>query len=214
MGCDRGRLLKGLLCCALAGGASCRARESSKIEPVYDKLTGKLQLLKYDSNGNGTVDTWSYMDGTRVLRIEIDKDEDGKLDRWEYYDAGRKLEKTGMSRLNDGKEDAWLHTGPDGAIVRIDVSTRRDGKVTRTEHYEKEALVGANEDSNEDGKPDKWETYEAGRLTSVAFDTLGRGTPDRRVVYGADGTARLEVDANGTGEFAASKTLPPPRGQK
>jgi hypothetical protein len=194
-----------LLFCALLLGAGCRSRETPKIEPVYDKLTGKLQLLKYDSNGNGKVDTWSYMDGTRVLRIEIDQDEDGKIDRWEYYDANQKLEKTGTSRANDGKEDAWSYAGPDGAIVRIDVSTKRDGRVTRTEYYEKGALVRAEEDSDEDGKLDKWETYEAGRLTSVAFDTVHRGTPDRRLIYGADGSARLEVDPAGDGHFVAAK---------
>ena len=56
-----------------------------RIEPVYDPKTGKLQLLKYDSNGNGAIDTWSYMDGARAVRIDIDSDEDGKIDRWEYY---------------------------------------------------------------------------------------------------------------------------------
>ena len=81
-----------------------------RISPEYDQTTGKLKLLKYDSNSDGKVDTWSYMDGTRVLRIEIDKDEDGKIDRWEYYDADQKLEKTGVSRGNDGKEDAWSST--------------------------------------------------------------------------------------------------------
>ena len=74
-------VFKALLFFTLALGVCCRSRESGKIEPVYNKLTGKLQLLKYDSNGDGKVDTWSYMDGTRVLRIEIDKDEDGKVDR-------------------------------------------------------------------------------------------------------------------------------------
>jgi hypothetical protein len=190
---------------AVALAAGCRSRESSNIQPVYDKLTGKLQLLKYDSNGDGKVDTWSYMDGTRVLRVEIDKDQDGKLDRWEYYDANQKLDKTGMSRANDGKEDAWLYTGPDGAITRVDVSTKRDGKVTRTEHYEHDALVRAEEDSDEDGKADKWEIYDGGRLASVAFDTVHRGAPDRRLVYGVDGSARLEVDATGDGRFAAAK---------
>ena len=197
--------LRGLLFCALTLGAACGSRESTTIEPVYDKLTGKLQLLKYDSNHDGKVDTWSYMDGTRVLRIEIDKDEDGKLDRWEYYDGAQKLEKTGMSRANDGKEDAWAYTGPDGTIARIDVSTKRDGKVTRAEHYEKDALTSAEEDSDGDGKADKWETYDAGRLTSVAFDTLRRGTPDRRLIYGADGSTRLESDAAGDGHFVAVK---------
>lgn len=193
---------------------SCRSKEPSHVEPVYDKLTGKLQLLKYDSNRNGKVDTLSYMDGTRVLRIEIDQDEDGRLDRWEYYGADQKLERTGTSRANDGKEDAWLYAGPDGAIVRIDVSTRRDGKVNRTEHYEKDALIRAEEDSNEDGKPDKWETYEGGRLVSVAFDTTYRGTPDRRLIYGTEGSARLEVDPDGTGRFIAVNAPPPRRSSR
>jgi antitoxin component YwqK of YwqJK toxin-antitoxin module len=197
--------LQRLLLLAIALGAGCSSQQTPNIVPVYDKLNGKLQLLKYDSKGNGKVDTWSYMDGSRVLRIEIDKDGDGKIDRWEYYDADQKLEKIGMSRANDGKEDAWSYTGPDGAVARIDVSTRRDGKITRTEHYEKGALVRAEEDTDEDGRPDKWETYDDGRLTSVGFDTLHRGTADRRLIYGADGSARLEVDAKGDGHFVAPK---------
>ena len=200
-------LIRGTLCCAfLAPVAGCSSPTPSAIEPVYDKQTGKLQLLKYDSNKNGKVDTWSYMDGTRVLRIEIDSDEDGSLDRWEYYGADQKLEKIGSSRANDGREDAWSYAGPDGSIARIDVSTKRDGKVTRTEHYEKDALVRAEEDSDDDGRIDKWETYEAGRLATVAFDTVRRGTADRRLIYGTDGSARLELDAAGDGHFIAAPT--------
>jgi hypothetical protein len=195
-----------LLACALLLSPACRSRQATDIEPVYDKLTGKLQLLRYDSNHNGKVDTWSYMDGARVLRIEIDKDEDGKVERWEYYDTAEKLQKTGTSRGNDGKEDSWIYPGPDGATVRVDVSTKRDGKVTRTEFYEQGALVRAEEDSDADGKLDKWETYDAGRLTSVAFDTVHRGAPDRRLIYGADGSARLEVDTAGDGRFVAANT--------
>jgi hypothetical protein len=190
--------------------AGCGSSQSSNIQPEYDPKTGRLQLLKYDSNGNGIADTWSYMDGTQVLRIEIDQDEDGKMDRWEYYGAGQKLERIGTSRANDGKEDAWTYSAPDGSTVRIDVSTGRDGKVTRTEYYEQKALVRVEEDSDLDGKMDKWETYDAGRLTSVAYDTLHRGTPDRRLVYGADGSAHLEVDAEGSGQFV-TVSVPPVR---
>ena len=46
-----------------------------RITPEYDKQTGKLQLLKYDSNGNGVIDTWSYMDGygdpPRTITIDV-----------------------------------------------------------------------------------------------------------------------------------------------
>lgn len=189
----------------LAGGCSSpveRQREAG-IEPIYDESTGRLQRLNYDSDKNGKIDTVSFMDGARVLRIQIDKDEDGKVERWEYYDADQKLEKVGFSRAADGIEDAWSFAGPDGKIVRIDISTARDGKIARSEHYEQDVLVRAEEDGDGDGRMDKWETYEAGRLVSVAFDTAKRGTPDRRLVYGANGSARLEVDPDGDGNFTA-----------
>jgi hypothetical protein len=181
------------------GGPSSQARAG--IEPVYDKQTGRLQLLRYDSNQNGKVDTVSYMDGARVLRIEIDRDEDGKIERWEYYGSDQKLEKVGFSLAADGREDAWSFSAPDGSIARIDISTRRDGKVTRIEHYAKDTLMSAEEDADADGRLDKWETYADGRLASVAFDTAHRGAPDRRLVYAAEGDARLEIDPDGDGQF-------------
>src|SRR5262245_16914861 len=192
--------LQALSACDRAGD---EARK--RITPEYDKQTGKLRLLKYDSNGNGVVDTWSYMDGARVVRIEIDKDEDGKIDRWEYYGPDQKVEKIGFSREMDGKEDAWSYPAPDGSIDRIEVSTRRDGKISRVEHYRNNTIASAEEDGDGDGKFDKWETYDGTRLASVAFDTQHRGTPDRRLIYGPDGTARLEVDTKGDGQFVTAE---------
>jgi hypothetical protein len=189
------------------GGPSSGGRK--RIEPVYDLKTGKLLLLKYDSDGDGKIDTWSYMDGARVVRIDIDKDQDGRIDRWEHYGPDQKIDKTGFSRSNDGKEDAWSYAGPDGSVARIEVSTRRDGKVSRVEHFEHDLLVSAEEDSDGDGKIDKWETYAGDHLVSVAFDTVHRGKPDRRLIYGPNGTARLEVDLSGNGRFVVvSDTTP------
>ena len=162
------------------------------LKSVYDK-NGNLQQLQLDSNKNGTTDTWSYMDGSRVLRIEIDKDEDGKIDRWEYYGADQKLEKVGLSRANDGKVDAWAYSTPEGAVARMEISTRRDGKVSRTEFFEEGRRVRAEEDGDGDGRVDKWETWRDGALASVAFDSTRRGTPDRRLLYAADGTVTVET---------------------
>jgi predicted nucleotidyltransferase len=133
-----------------------------------------------DANVNGKIDTWSYMDGARIVRIEVDQDEDGTIDRWEHYDSNQQLSRVGVSRLNDGK-------------------------VTRTEHYDQGVLVRADEDTDGDGTLDKWETYDAGRLATVAFDTSRGGRPDRRLVYGGDGSARLEI-ADDRGQFTAMKT--------
>src|SRR4030095_14224859 len=95
------------------------------------------------------------------------------------------------------------------SVARIEVSTRRDGKVTRTEHYKNNVLVTAAEDSDEDGQIDKWETYNGDRLTSVACDTVHRGRPDRRLIYGPGGSARLEVDRAGDGNFVAVNDAAP-----
>jgi hypothetical protein len=213
----KGHLTVGLalLVSALSCGACQGQAETSKrIQAVYEPKTGKLQLLKYDANGNGTTDTWSYMDGARVVRIEIDSDEDGKIDRWEYYGPNQQIEKIGFSRLGDGKEDAWKFPSPGGSSDRIGISTRRDGRITRTEHYDGDRLVSADEDADGDGKIDKWETYEGDRLATVAFDTTHRGTPDRRMVYGVNGSARLEVDLAGDGHFTPLDESPTARARR
>lgn len=192
-------LVFGLLSSACGGNGVTPA--DAAIQPVYDPATGRLQQLRLDSDKNGAVDTVSYMDGTRLIRIEIDKDEDGRVERWEYYGTERRLEKIGFSRANDGKEDAWSFPGPDGSVVRVDISTERDGRITRTEHYQKGVLTHAEDDDDRDGRPDRWEMYDSGRLSSVAFDTTHRGTPDRRLSYRPDGTAVAEVDPDGDGAF-------------
>jgi len=182
-----------LLSLSVVLSCSSKPTENPYLRSVYDPRTGALQQLQLDSNKNGTTDTWSYMDGSRVLRIEIDKDEDGKIDRWEYYDAEQTLEKVGMSRANDGKVDAWAYSAADGSVGRMEISTRRDGQVSRTEFFEAGKRVRAEEDGDGDGRVDKWETFRDGALASVALDTTRRGTPDRRLVYAADGTVTVET---------------------
>jgi hypothetical protein len=194
-----------LPCLALSGWACAGSPPAGDkaLDAVYDAQTGRLKQLKYDSNRNGKVDTVSFMDGVKVLRIEIDNDEDGRVDRWEYYTADQKLERVGFSRSNDGIEDAWSYAGSDGNVVRIDVSTRRDGRVTRVERYEGEQQSSAEEDTDGDGQMDKWETFDAGRLVSIAFDSAHKGRPDRRLVYNADGSVKVEVDPTGAGAWTA-----------
>jgi len=178
---------------SLALGRCGSPPERTQIQAEYDKQTGRLRQLTYDSNKNGKPDSFSYMNGTKVLRVEIDKDEDGKIDRWEYYGVDNRLEKIGLSRENDGKADQWVHQGPDGSVARVEISTRRDGRVSRTEFYEDDALVRAEEDTDGNRATDKWETYSNGMLTSVTFDTEGGGRPTRRLVYAKDGSlVRIE----------------------
>ena len=155
----------------LAALVGCRdARRDAPVQASYDNI-GKLRLLTYDSDGNAKPDTWAYMDGTRILRVEIDKNEDGVIERREYYDARKALEK-------------------------VEISTTSDGKITRTEFYDAGALARAEEDTNADGNVDRWETYANGLVQSVAFDIDGTGHPTRRLVYAGDGRL-LQIETGG-----------------
>jgi hypothetical protein len=168
----------------LLGIAACGSKPASdSVQVSYDKKTGKLSQLTVDAKHDGKPNIFSYMDGTKFLRIEIDKDEDGKIDRWEYYGADQKLEKVGFSRSNDGKPDAWAFEAPDGSIGKVVISTARDGRTDRTEFYEKGVLVRAEVDGDGDGRPDKWETYAGGTLATAAFDTKHTGVPDKTIDY-------------------------------
>jgi hypothetical protein len=202
-----------VLCALVAVCAACSTSgrpDKAGITPTYDKTSGRLTELAYDSNHNGIIDTWTEMDGARPLRSRIDRNEDGRVDRWEYYDDHAKLVKVGLSRRDDGRPDAWAFVGPDGKPRRIEISSTKDEKkIDRWEHYEKDTLVSAEEDTNHDGRVDKWESYEAGALKTAAFDENGDGKPDRRLVY-ADGVlVAIETDPDASGVFKARVSIKP-----
>jgi hypothetical protein len=153
------------------------------VTAVYDPASGKLSQLTVNSIKDGKPNVFSYMNGSKIVRIEIDDNEDGKIDRWEYYGPDQKLERVGLSRSDDGKQDSWAYRSADGSVERIEISTKRDATANRTEFYEKGALARAEEDTNGDGRIDKWEEYEAGELVSASFDTTGSGKPTTSVDY-------------------------------
>jgi hypothetical protein len=179
--------------CASAAGcnqAAAQAKEEAqrRVQPTYDKSTGKLTKLAYDSNNNGKPDTWAYMDGARLVRLEADENEDATIDRWEYYSAN---------------PSSASGTQPP---ERIDRATRADGKVSRREFFEAGVLVRIEEDVDGNGVVDKWESYSAGALSMLALDTSGAGKPDRRFIYRPDGSLeRVEADPAGTGTFQPVK---------
>lgn len=179
-----------------------RERLKATTKATYDKETGRLRELTYDANKNGVIDTWTHMDGTKVISSDIDKDENGKIDRWEYYGEGGTLEKVALSRANNGVADMWLYPGPDGKAARAEISTKQNGTIDRWEWYEHDILVRAEEDANADGKPDAWEIFESGRLVTSSFDENGDGRPDRRLTYDPAGAlVSIESEPDASGSF-------------
>lgn len=177
----------------------------------YDRATGHLKEVAFDSTHNGRNDSVAYMDGTRVERIEIDEDGDGKVDRWEFYDADRRLQRASFSRQHNGVLDATAFYSAEGEVQRVEISTASDGRFNRIEFYQSGSLTRVEEDTNGDGRVDKWETYatEPGgagepRIAVAAFDDAFRGSPTRRFVYSPSGALHVEVDPDGDGIFEES----------
>jgi hypothetical protein len=187
-----------------------RTATTAAIKPSYDKTTGKLTQLSYDSNHDGRADTWTDMDGTKPLRSRIDRNGDGRIDRWEEYDDAGALAKVGFSRKDDGHADAWVSASGEKSIQRIEISSTGDEhKIDRWEYYDSSqagpdgrgALVRVEEDTTGDGKPHKWETYRGGALETVAFDEDGDGKPDRRFVYRGAALSVIESHPDAAGRF-------------
>lgn len=210
----RPRWSAGALVATLAAGVSCapdpeQLRAERTVDAEYDVETGRLELITFDSDDNGTIDTWSYMEGNTVLHTEIDQDEDGTVDRWEYYREDRTLEKVGFSRSGGGVVDAWAFEGDDGEVARIEVSTLADGTVDRWEFYEAGMLARVEEDVDLDGRPDKWETREEGRVATAAFDEDGDGRPDRRLVYESGVLMAIESQPDERGVYRTRADVSP-----
>jgi hypothetical protein len=177
-----------------ACGAACgpsRGSTPPAFHAEYNRDSGRLELLRHDTNANGIPETVSHLDGGRIVTVEVDLNEDGRVDRWEHYDKDGKLEKVGFSREHDGRENAWSYADATGAVIRIDVLGATAGRVIRTEHFDRGALVRAEEDTDADGMMDKSEVYEGGRLVRLAF-AAGPDRPAHALVYAPDGSVRIE----------------------
>jgi len=203
--------IAGIALCVSACGAN-PASETSKGE--YDPVTGRLLSITYDRSGNGRIDTWTKMDGTRPVSSEIDTDEDGIIDRWEEYDETGQLARAGWIRtpfdsrtpdaLAQGTPDTWLYPSPDGKTSRIDHLDRDNEDreiVTRREFYEGDLLVRVEEDKDGDGVMDQWETWVNGVLRTVEFDDGADGRPDRRFTYENGQLVLIESEPDASGVY-------------
>lgn len=195
-------LLAGLLAAACANDSDAPPpAQGPEIVPTYNRDTGRLEQLTSDRNEDGRIDTWAYMDGRRLERIELDRDGNGVPDRIEYYET------------HGGANP----TAPMGGAVmaRAEESAGPDRPVTRREFYESGVLRRVEEDVDADGRVDKWEEHDNGRLAQLALDLGGRGYADRRLIYGPYGV-RVEVDPDGDGRFehAPMSEAPPSAGKE
>lgn len=57
-----------------------------------DPGTGQT-VFAFNARGYGKPNIWSFMDGTRLVRMEFDPNGDDVIDRWEYYAPDGTLER-------------------------------------------------------------------------------------------------------------------------
>jgi hypothetical protein len=88
-----------------------------RVRRSHDLTTG-LEVIAFDSDGDLIFDTWSYMDGDRLVRMDIDDDEDGTIDRRKYFGANETVERVEFLDKT-------------GRLIRTDWYSA--GKVQRTE---------------------------------------------------------------------------------
>ncbi|HEX8030354.1 MAG TPA: hypothetical protein VF491_17890, partial [Vicinamibacterales bacterium] len=184
---------------------SCASTPAGRaVSPSYDAFSGHLIQLSADQDGDGRIDQWTYLDGTRPLRGEKDSDRDGRIDRWEYFGPGGELVSVGTSRRNDGVEDTWTWVERVNVEGRVDVSSTRDRHIDRREYFVGDVLSRVELDTNADGRIDRWDRYENRVLREVQFDTTFQAArADRRLLYDPQGRfLAAEADDDRDGHFA------------
>jgi hypothetical protein len=143
----------------------------------WDPRSGRYQLIHETTIKSGLHVRRVLTDDLQVLRTDLSGVPiSPALEK--LVATGAVEMRTGFSTLNDGVIDAWSIRDANPAVTRVEMSTRRDGKIDRWERYENGKLVRVDLDTNRNGKPDQWMTYEEGILMDTFFDVDEDGKPD------------------------------------
>jgi hypothetical protein len=156
-----------------------------------------------DTDGNCVPDTWSYVEGDKVVRRELDTNKNKVLDLWEYYEGDVKTlqaeSRGSCSRPNvlyvfseDGQrivlqeEDRNCNGLPD-RMTRFDEAGVAIFQCSPRQRVDLEAGIPAValEDSIEphDGYADRRQVYEDGMLTRLEADTNADHRADVWILY-------------------------------
>ena len=107
-------IASGVMAYRVGGPYGERFQDDARVQRVFNETTGALELLIYDIDGDLRFDSWSYMQGERVLRTEYDDDGDGRVDHWEYFRPDGTTERLDADGDGDGRPDRRTLFDADG----------------------------------------------------------------------------------------------------
>jgi O-antigen ligase len=100
---------------AVAGPYGAIERVDSRARLETDPTTG-LEVLAFDSSGDGVADHWSYSKGETIVRMDRDRNQDGRIDVRSYYDKDGKITHRERDTDNDGRFDRRTWYNPDRTV--------------------------------------------------------------------------------------------------
>ena len=140
----------------------------------WDPRTRRYQLIHETTNKDGLRIRRLLTDGLEVQQTELSGDNVGPVVE-QLASSGARFP---FSTRNDGVIDAFVTRDAKLATARVEVSTKRNGRIDRWEQYVKGQLVRVDLDTDGNGKADRWMTYEEGILMDTFLDADEDGQPD------------------------------------
>jgi hypothetical protein len=139
---------------------TCRALGALAVCAILTAVAaaGYSEPVTSDFNGDGNPDAWSYFNGNKIEKQEIDINYDGKIDTMYIYDG-------------------------EGKVVEEALDTDYDGKMDNWRMYKNGKIVLDKVDSNLDGRVDLWIYVDRGGIYRIEKDLDGDGEPDDKSVY-------------------------------
>lgn len=140
----------------------------------WDPRTGRHQLVHETRNKEGLLIRSLLTDALEVRATNLSGGAVGPA----VEQALRGGARIAFSTRNDDVIDAWATRDLEAQTARIEVSTKRTGRIDRWEQYVKGQLVRVELDTDGNGKADRWMTYEDGILMDTFIDANEDGQPD------------------------------------
>lgn len=140
----------------------------------WNPQTGRYQLVHETTNKAGLHIRRLLSDIMELQQTDISGAEASQV-LGTLIDSGRRI---AFSTRNDGVIDAFVTRDQSVHTARVEVSTKRNGRIDRWEQYRSEQLIRVDLDTDGNGKPDKWMTYEAGILMDTFVDANEDGQAD------------------------------------